>query len=281
MANTADDTRPPDNNKRPLWLIRQWRFFVRNCPTRGRLYMVNGLLVGHPTFLNGKFYSLILPSPVEASQLQCGQTIACSSGHIFELGEKRNKNFEPLQSFYLEKCTGEELRKPTWQFGQSKGRAAASICPQRNAGRRRSGSSRRKGVGKAFGTARTGKHDFHSEFCPRSCFNSLQKKQERTDKPVHQVYNQNYGATAGRSAASTAPTSERSNSGTGAAPTSVLSDSGTGAVDEVMPPPGEAPTSRLSSSGTEAAVPPATGSSASGTELSAAFARLELQLHLM
>ena len=212
MTNTADES--------PLFgTIRQWQLHERNCPTRGRFFIATGLLTDHATIQDGKIFTVFLPSPVNVSRLRCGDTVTCRSGQNFKLGERRNGNLKSLQSFYLKKSSGEAPRKPMWtpspRTGQSKRsstldvgasysleeRFNATNCPQRNAGRRRMGlvetPGRRTGVCEAFGTARSGKHNFDREFHPRPRFNALQQKQRRVNKPVHPVYNHDYGVTAG------------------------------------------------------------------------------------
>merc|ERR1719232_1500156 len=109
MATTEAD------NSQLLGEIRQWQYYERNCRKRGRHFFVTGLLKGHKTIPDGKFFTLYLPSPVVPSQQQSGQTLRGRSGHIFKLGERRNRTLESLQSHYLEKSSGEEPRKPTWK----------------------------------------------------------------------------------------------------------------------------------------------------------------------
>ena len=224
MTNTADES--------PLFgTIRQWQLHERNCPTRGRFFIATGLLTDHATIQDGKIFTVFLPSPVNVSRLRCGDTITCRrSGQNFRLGERRNGNLDSLQSFYLKKSSEEAPRKPAWipkpRPGQSKRsstldvgasyslekRFNATNCPQRNDGRRRMSlvetPGRCTGVCETFGKARSGKHDFHSKFCARSRFKSLQKRQGGKCKPVHRVYNRDFGMTAGRPATLAASASE-------------------------------------------------------------------------
>ena len=104
MATTAAGNSPL------LGELRQWQYYERNCRKRGRQFIVTGLLKGHKTIPDGKFFTLYLPSPVVPSQQQSGQTLRGRSGHIFKLGERRNRTLESLKSHFLEKGSGEQTR---------------------------------------------------------------------------------------------------------------------------------------------------------------------------
>ena len=64
MATTAAGNSPL------LGELRQWQYYERNCRKRGRQFIVTGLLKGHATIADGKFFTLYLPSPVVPSQQQ-------------------------------------------------------------------------------------------------------------------------------------------------------------------------------------------------------------------
>ena len=99
MTRTVDGTRssalPTESNIRPLGTLRQWWLGGRN---RDGKHKIAGLLFGHPIFRPGKIYTVYLPPSSNTKGLRKGDDVTCSHGHIFRLGEKRDKGITSLQS---------------------------------------------------------------------------------------------------------------------------------------------------------------------------------------